>query len=441
MAILSTLLAMSEPQGMWESIIRAFEGATNNYILAIILLTVIVRLVWAPMDTLNRRVSQKNALVQAKMKPELDKLQEKYGNNPQLFKQKQNELYKKYNGNTMGSCLFMLIFMALNMVIFFTLLSGLNSISAYKINQNYENLKYEYTNCLDIAKNYIDSNPENIEVFKDYNKLSFEVYTKEGVEFIGLKHIDQEGYLFEQEYKHEKDLEYIGEDQVKVHANEYIVPLLQSVIVRGEGEIVLIDEVKDSQGNITTPKLIFADAVQAVAIRRVQEEYKTTQDSFLWIQNIWIADSPFEKQIFDYNGYKSKVGKANVGENEEGIYNCFMKDLRKMNSGVNGYFILPILCVLASVLTMLLSNRKKKGSEGPVAPAGGKAMMIIMPLILGIFALFYNAVFAIYMFISQVISALLIPLQNLILDKWQKHSDKKKKEKEPVVEVDYRRKF
>lgn len=68
-------------------------------------------------------------------------------------------------------------------------------------------------------------------------------------------------------------------------------------------------------------------------------------------------------------------------------------------------------------------------------------MMFIMPIILGVFALFYNAVFAVYMFISQVISALLIPLQNLILDKWQKHSEKKKKDKEPVVEVDYRRKF
>ncbi len=66
-------------------------------------------------------------------------------------------------------------------------------------------------------------------------------------------------------------------------------------------------------------------------------------------------------------------------------------------------------------------------------------MKFIMPIIFGIFALFYNSVFAIYMFISQIISALLIPLQNLIISKWNNHT--KKKEEEKVEVVDYSRKF
>ena len=139
MAILSMLCATA-PTGMWESIIWAFEGATNNYVWAVVLLTVLIRIVWAPFDTYNRRISAKNAAMQAKLQPELQKLQQKYGNDKQLLNQKTNELYKRNNYNIMGSCLFMLIFMGLNLAIFFTLFSGLNKIASYKIYTNYEKI-------------------------------------------------------------------------------------------------------------------------------------------------------------------------------------------------------------------------------------------------------------------------------------------------------------
>ena len=76
MAILSTLLSVAKPTGMWESIIWAFEGFTNNYIWAVVLLTVIIRIIWSPLDTYNRRITAKNTAMQAKMQPELKKIQE-----------------------------------------------------------------------------------------------------------------------------------------------------------------------------------------------------------------------------------------------------------------------------------------------------------------------------------------------------------------------------
>ena len=136
MAVLSMLLS-AQPSGFWENIIKAFEGFTNNYVLAIILLTVIIRIIWAPIDTLNKRMSQKMAAVQTKMQPELEKINKKYANDPRLLKQKQNEIYSKYNGKSMGSCLFMLLFLALNITIFFTLFAGLNNMASFKINQSY----------------------------------------------------------------------------------------------------------------------------------------------------------------------------------------------------------------------------------------------------------------------------------------------------------------
>lgn len=59
MAFLGTLLSISEPSGAWIGVIKAFEAVTNNYVLAIIFLTVVIRLIWSVVDTFNRYNQQK----------------------------------------------------------------------------------------------------------------------------------------------------------------------------------------------------------------------------------------------------------------------------------------------------------------------------------------------------------------------------------------------
>lgn len=437
MAILSTLLAVSEPSGMWQSIIKAFEGFTNNYVLAIILLTVIIRIIWAPIDTVNKRMSQKMTANQAKLQPELEKLKAKYANNPQLLKQKQNELYSKNNTNSVGSCVFMLIFIGLNLAIFLTLWQGLNSMSVYKTSESYENLKYEYVNCLDVTNNYILENGD--EVFKDFNELKFEISDNT----ILLK--KGEETLFSQEYR--KNFSVTDGDTIVTTNNQYILNLINTYISKSSveteqekyiGDKLLIEKVEDENGEIEVAELTLSSAIQNVAMHAVEVKYEETKDNFLWIQNLWIADSPLQNSIFEYDAFIASVGKDNYEENEKEIYNSFMIELRNDKGRVNGYFILPILCVIATFLTMWLSTRKKKGDVTTAQP-GGKMTKIIMPLIFGLFAVFYSSIFAIYMLTGQIISALLIPLQNLILDKWNNHSNKKKKDKVEVVE--YSRKF
>ena len=92
MAILSFLLSVAEPSGFWITIIRAFENVTNNYVLAIIFLTVVIKLIWTPIDMFNRRSQQKMSAVQAKMQPELEIINKKYAKDPNLLKQKQKEV-------------------------------------------------------------------------------------------------------------------------------------------------------------------------------------------------------------------------------------------------------------------------------------------------------------------------------------------------------------
>ena len=126
-------IVLTEPHGMWESILGAFRGAMGSYILAVILLAVIVRILFAVVDVVNKRFSTKNMQINEKMKPELEAIQKKYGHDKVLLQKKQQEIYKKYQFNMVSSCLPMLIAMVLQLVVFLTLWTGLQNVSNYNI--------------------------------------------------------------------------------------------------------------------------------------------------------------------------------------------------------------------------------------------------------------------------------------------------------------------
>ena len=433
MAIVSFLLSVAEPSGFWITIIKAFENVTNNYVLAIIFLTVIIKLIWTPIDMFNKRSQQKMSMVQAQMQPELDIINKKYAKDPNLLKQKQNEVYKKYNGKSMGGCFLMLVFMILNLTIFFSLFSGLNVMGSYKISESYDTLKYAYANCLNVANNYLIENPEKQDIFLNYENISFEI-DYENNEIVMYQTTDEEKVKldsepFKNDFSFEVEEDVDGTIQtVKKSSNVYIVNL-----INGLNEKILKEDAVE--GSEETIKFTVEDAVEKSSFSLIKEKYLETKESFLWIDNIWISDSPFNQSIVDYNGYVSQVGKNNVEENEEIIYNSFMLQLKSSQSRTNGYFILPILCILASVLTMLLTS--KVGNKNNQTKQN-KLLLIILPIIFGIFALLYNSVFAIYMLISQIMAAITLPLQNLILNSIDKRKSKKVEEK---VEIDYTRKF
>ena len=441
MAVLSLLLSVAEPSGFWITIIRAFENVTNNYVLAIIFLTVVIKLIWTPIDTFNRRSQQKMSQTQAKMQPELDAINKKYAKDPNLLKQKQNEVYKKYNSKSMGGCFLMLVFMALNLTIFFTLFSGLNAMGAYKISESYDYLKYSYANVLEVTNEFIGDEPSKAEIFNNPENLVYRIEANEtnpeNMEIVLLQlNGESETELARSEYKTDfstTETEIVdGQEQTVVTetTNEY----LNSILTKFDGIVLKETAI---EGSDETEKYTLTNAVTDTSSNFIVERYQSNKESFLWIDNIWISDSPFNQSIVDYKGYESQIGAGNVEEGEETIYNAFMPNLQAKQSRVNGYFILPILCILASVLTTLLSTRlgRKKGEK---APNQNKWLAIIMPIIFGVFALFYNSVFAIYMLTSQVMTAVTLPVQNVVL---RAIDNRKKKKEEEKTEIDYTRKF
>jgi YidC/Oxa1 family membrane protein insertase len=86
-------------------ILHFFYACVHNYGLAIIMLTVLVRLCMFPMSRKQAISSQKMQQIQ----PELKKLQEKFKKDLQARNKAQQELYRKYNFNPFSGCLVMFV--------------------------------------------------------------------------------------------------------------------------------------------------------------------------------------------------------------------------------------------------------------------------------------------------------------------------------------------
>ena len=106
-AVLTALYSLTETLGV------------PSYGLAIILLTVLIKILVYP---LTKKQLQSMKAMQ-RLQPQLQKLQTKYKNNPQLLQQKMMELYQKEGASPMSGCLPMLIQMPILMGMYYTLYS------------------------------------------------------------------------------------------------------------------------------------------------------------------------------------------------------------------------------------------------------------------------------------------------------------------------------
>lgn len=430
----TALVTLKQPTGFWESILNAFKSATGKYILAVILLAVILRVLFSVVDVINKKISAKNSGIQAKMQPELDAVKKKYGNDPATLQKKQSEIYKKYQFSMMGSCLPMLIIMVLQLTVFLTLWNSLRDISNFNIVKQYEDMKNIYStvitlndneNVVDAVENGYELHLEIVKNDKKENEIKIYVTKESEVE-------GQDG-----------ELRTLDNEPLKNLKNEEIYSLLQKYV---------IEKTTDDEGNeIDSPDYQPENAevskkINLAAQTLINEYYKDTQESFLWIKNIYKAESPTsplltEGEMKNYlSGFYSKEEKALEKEFDyEGkIYGEVVSGIDTKALGNNGYYILTILAVLTSVLSLWLSNFLMRNKNNP-AQKQPWLMYVIMPLIIGIFTFMYTSLFAIYLIVGQLMMLALTPLTTLAVKKWSQTEDKKKQDKN-VIDVDYRRK-
>lgn len=105
--------------GLTIQALKILANIAGSYGLAIILLTVIVRMAMWPLSVSQQRSMKQMQSLQPKMKA----IQERYKNDPQTMQRKMMEFYKEHNFNPMSGCFPLLIQMPIFILLYSTLMS------------------------------------------------------------------------------------------------------------------------------------------------------------------------------------------------------------------------------------------------------------------------------------------------------------------------------
>lgn len=338
---------------------NALGGGVASFGWTVVLFTVILRLILSPLDIWQKVISRRNNKAMERMKPQLEALQARYADDKQRLQQEQMTLYKKEKYSTMGMCLPTIV----TFVVFFVVFAGFRQMVGYQFAKDYK----------ECVKAYNTSIAEQIEANKDA---------------------------------------------------DYIVD-------NGDGKWDIDDVAKTESG------ADFYAAAKKNAQHAVYNVYysedQVTIRSFLWIKNIFVSDN-WAQAVPDFATVTGQKGMATSKLTGITIdeYNDVMADV--LGTGGygkdgkwNGLLILPILSIALSFLSTKLLSGSQAQPPAPPQDAQGegaekaqsqqqtmKMMQYVMPIMMGVFALFYSGAFALYMFTSSLCAILFQLTFNLI---------------------------
>lgn len=338
---------------------NALGGGVASFGWTVVLFTVILRLILSPLDIWQKVISRRNNKAMERMKPQLEALQARYADDKQRLQQEQMALYKKEKYSTMGMCLPTIV----TFVVFFVVFAGFRQMVGYQFAKDYK----------ECVKAYNTSIAEQIEA--------------------------------------NKDADYIVDD--------------------GDGKWDIDDVAKTESG------ADFYAAAKKNAQHAVYNVYysedQVTIRSFLWIKNIFVSDN-WAQAVPDFATVTGQKGMATSKLTGITIdeYNDVMADV--LGTGGygkdgkwNGLLILPILSIALSFLSTKLLSGSQAQPPAPPQDAQGegaekaksqqqtmKMMQYVMPIMMGVFALFYSGAFALYMFTSSLCAILFQLTFNLI---------------------------
>lgn len=100
--------------GFFQSILMGITQAVNSYGLAVILFTLLVKLVLTPFDFKSRQSMRR----MERINPQIQELQKKYASDQQKLQKKTADLYKKERISPLGGCLPMLLTLPILFIMF-----------------------------------------------------------------------------------------------------------------------------------------------------------------------------------------------------------------------------------------------------------------------------------------------------------------------------------
>lgn len=342
---------------------NALGGGTASFGWTVVLFTVVLRLILSPFDIWQKVIARKNNKAMERMRPQLEALQERYADDKQRFQQEQMALYKKEKYSTFGMCLPTII----TFVVFFVVFAGFRQMVGYQFAKDYKECVNAYNQTI----------AEQIEEKKDSE-------------------------------------EWAG-----------------AIVDNGDGKYDLDDIAKNEKGAefLAAAKSVAQDAVYNVYYSDEQVKIR----SWLWIKNIFVSDN-WAKSVPDFETVTGQSGMASsklTGITKDEYNTVMAKVLGTGGYGKdgkwNGLLILPVLSIVLSLLSSVLLSKAQGQPPAPQPKAEGEAaekakaqqqsmkmMQYIMPIMFGVFALFYSGAFALYMFTSSLCAILFQLTFNLI---------------------------
>lgn len=388
----------------------------------IIVFTLILKCIVLPLDIYSRVQGKKQALIMERMRPQMEKLQQQYANDKTMYNQKVVELQRKSGYSMLGSCLPMIV----SLVIFIFVWQSFATYSQYANLESYNDLVKAYNG---VVKTYvIEENPANedygflIPVDEEGNEIA-DITVKEPADY------EVDFAKFAKHYNNAKSLT-LSENEVFVQlANDY-----KKVHTGYDGAFSaeIVNKV-DENGNLSdTASAIRVTLVnfylEEPAAQAARDYYLENNNSFLWVRNLWYPDSMFNKELPNFADFKKSVAKANISDAYAQSYEKVTSALGDAKSAYNGYFVLIVMSIGFMLLQQFISMRSNKAVNDLSTVDGtgartNKWMMIMMPLIYGVFAFTYSASFSVYMITNTLFSLATMLLINKLVDIWFKRME------------------
>lgn len=376
----------------------------------IIVFTLIIKTIVLPLDIYSRIKTKKQALIMEKMRPQMEKLQKQYANDKQMYSQKVMELQKKSGYSIFGACLPMIV----SLIIFIIVFDAFSTYSQYANLESYNDMVKVYNG---VVSTY---------VYDEETKEGYLFEVKDGDGNVVDYRVDCS--LFADSYNAEKLMENssfvaLSEDEVFTELAEKYKEEVGSYAAAFD--VSLVNE-KDGGGNYTLTAeslriTLVNHYLETPAALQVRDYYIENNNSFLWVRNLWYPDSMLNRELPDFDKFKSTVAKANIGDDYRDSYEKVTAALGDQKEAYNGYFVLIVMSIGFMLLQQWISMRANKAVNDLSTVDGSgarttKTMMIMMPIIYGLFSFFYSASFSIYMITNTIYSILTTLLINKLVD-------------------------
>lgn len=340
----------------------------------VIIFTLILKTIVMPLDVFSKVKTKKQSLIMKRMRPQMEKLQKQYANDKAMYNQKVMELYKKNGYSMLGICLPTVV----SLVVFMVVFSQFSTYSQYANLELYRGMVTAYN---EVAQEYVYDEENNAEGFLIAAKDS------DGEEVYRVDFGKFEEYYTANRAQNDPTYEVLTAD------------------VETENDMFII--IKDYMAE-------FARDASA-------QYYEENNQGFLWVGNIWYPDSMLNKEVPTFDKFVSSLSRASDLSNYEESYNEVTAHLDKQKDTYNGYFVLIVLAIGMMFLSQFFMMRMQKDMNelGTVDGSGqrtNKWMLILMPIIYGVFSFFYSAAFSLYMITNTLYSFVTTLIVNKTLD-------------------------